>query len=101
MQFRGSGGHGGGGSGGGRARGLNAGGGQFQSAGGRTLQAGDEGYDEEAELAAAIFESTIGAAEGGGQGGGARAGGGMAATAGALVLGGSNGLGGGFLVRES
>lgn len=96
VQFRGSA-HGGGssgGSGGGRSRGP--GGGQFRSVGGRTLQPGDEGYDEEADLAAAIFESTIGAADGGVQGSGARAGGGLASSAGTLALGGGgSGVGGG------
>ncbi|CAN0069797.1 unnamed protein product, partial [Hapterophycus canaliculatus] len=75
---RGSGGGGGGDSGALRsvgaamARGGGGGGGRFRSSGGAPLRPGDEGYDEEADLAAAIFASSI-SAGGGGIGSGAAA----------------------------
>eukprot|EP00903_Cladosiphon_okamuranus_P013042 g12167.t1 len=52
-------------------------GGRFRSAGGSVLRPGDEGYDEEADLAAAIFASSISATGGAGGAGaaGARGGG--------------------------
>ncbi|CAM9280556.1 unnamed protein product, partial [Ectocarpus sp. 6 AP-2014] len=70
------GGRGGGGGGGG--------GGRFRSAGGSVLRPGDEGYDEEADLAAAIFASSIsgtGGGDGGGGGSGSGGGGGAGGRA--------------------
>lgn len=47
------------------------GGGQFRSSTGQSFRPGHEGYDEEADLAAAIFESSLGVAgAGAGEGGG-------------------------------
>lgn len=85
VQFRGSAGGGGGaGAGGYGARGARnvAVGGQLRTATARVLQPGDEGYDEEADLAAAIFESSLGATAGAGQGGGVGRSGDLAAAAG-------------------
>ncbi|CAM9271567.1 unnamed protein product, partial [Scytosiphon promiscuus] len=73
VQFRRGSGSRGGGDGGGRFRssgsgggsGGDGGGGRFRSGGGGALRPGDEGYDEEADLAAAIFASSISAGAGG------------------------------------
>lgn len=70
--------------GGGASAGMGSGGGAFASsssrgarasATSRGLQPGDEGYDEEADLAAAIMASSLSAAGGGGGGGGGQGGG--------------------------
>lgn len=76
VPFRGGSGGGGGGATARRGSG-GGGGGRFRTTGGSVLRPGDEGYDEEADLAAAIFASSISAtgAAGGAGASGARGGG--------------------------
>lgn len=90
VPFRGGGGGGGFSGGGGATGGGGGGGGRFRTTGGSVLRPGDEGYDEEADLAAAIFASNIsatgaagGAGAGGPRGGGA---GGLPAASGGEFL---------------